>query len=156
MWQRQNKSVASMPKTVNLKECRSTPTPVEEPFMPCDDATTEVANTHCRSAVGSLIYIMMATRPDYSYCVGFWSQFLNNQTDVHWKGVKRVPAYLQGIKQHGLLCQKESTASLIGYIDADYGTSRDGKLISGNVFYISFRGPARSKHCWCSLQQRPS
>jgi hypothetical protein len=46
-----------------------------------------------REAVGSLMYLALATRPDVAYAVGVVSRFSNNPGIVHWEAVKRVFKY---------------------------------------------------------------
>ena len=40
------------------------------------------------SAVGSLMYVMVCTRPDLAYTVGVVSRFLSNMGREHWNDVK--------------------------------------------------------------------
>ena len=42
------------------------------------------------SAIGSLMYAMMCTRPDICYVVRLVSWFQSNPSLVHWKAVKRI------------------------------------------------------------------
>ena len=56
-----------------------------------------------RSAVGSLVYAMMATRPDLSWSVSKLSQYLGKSTEAHWIAVKRVFIYINSTITHGLL-----------------------------------------------------
>ena len=40
------------------------------------------------SAVGSLIYVMVATRPDIAFVVGVVSGYMANPEKKHWEAVK--------------------------------------------------------------------
>ena len=40
------------------------------------------------SAVGSLMYAMVCTRPDIAHAVGVVSRFLENPGKEHWEAVK--------------------------------------------------------------------
>lgn len=40
------------------------------------------------SAVGSLMYAMVCTRPDLAHAVGVVSRFLSNPGKKHWEAVK--------------------------------------------------------------------
>lgn len=46
-------------------------------------------------AVGKLMYLMLATRPDISYAVTKLAQFASAPTDRHWRGVIRIMRYLK-------------------------------------------------------------
>ncbi|GKG39208.1 hypothetical protein Tco_0463353, partial [Tanacetum coccineum] len=47
------------------------------------------------SAVGSLIYAMVCTRPDLAHAVGVVSRFLSNPGKKHWEAVKWIFRYLR-------------------------------------------------------------
>ena len=47
-------------------------------------------------AIGSLMYVAIATRPDISFAVSCLSQFLENLGEAHWQAVKHVFHYLAG------------------------------------------------------------
>ena len=48
------------------------------------------------SAVGSLMYAMVCTRPDIAHAVGTVSRFLSNPGREHWNAVKWILRYLHG------------------------------------------------------------
>ena len=48
------------------------------------------------SAVGSLMYAMVCTRPDIGYAVGVVSRFMSNPGKEHWNAVKWILWYLKG------------------------------------------------------------
>ena len=47
------------------------------------------------SAVGSLMYAMLCTRPDICFAVGVVSHFQSNPGPEHWIAVKHVLKYLR-------------------------------------------------------------
>jgi hypothetical protein len=78
------------------------------------------------SAVGSLMYLALGTRPDISYAVGVLSRFNSCPGRTHWNAVKRVFRYLRGTADIAL----EYGPSAVGvvasvYSDADYAGDRD-------------------------------
>jgi len=72
------------------------------------------------SAVGSLMYVMVCTRPDLAYAVSMVNRFLNQPQKENWKAVKRIFIYLKGIADVGLIYGSNSDCCLTGYSDADY------------------------------------
>jgi hypothetical protein len=48
------------------------------------------------SAVGSLMYAMVCTRPDIVHAVGVLSRYMSKAGQEHWTTVKRVFRYLRG------------------------------------------------------------
>ncbi|KAJ9566889.1 hypothetical protein OSB04_002855 [Centaurea solstitialis] len=52
------------------------------------------------SAVGSLMYAMVCTRPDIAYVLGVVSRFLSNPGKKHWEAVKWILKNLRGNKDN--------------------------------------------------------
>ena len=102
-----------------------------------------------QSAVGSLMYAMIATRPDIAFAVGAVSRFMSNPGNKHWEAVKLILRYLCGTKNR-CLCLGGGNVSIIGYTDSDYaGCSDSRKSTSGYIF--QFMGGAIS---WRSRLQK--
>ena len=57
------------------------------------------------SAVGSLMYAMVCTRPNIAHAVGVLSRFMSKPGKEHWKAVKWVLRYLRGTSDYGLCYQ---------------------------------------------------
>jgi hypothetical protein len=49
-----------------------------------------------REAIGGLMYLAVATRPDISFAVSILSRFLDRPGILHWEAVKRIMRYLIG------------------------------------------------------------
>ena len=65
-------------------------TPVEkgltlslERFLTTDDEKQKVSNVTYASAVGSLMYAMLSTRPDICFAVGLVSRYQSNPRTAH-------------------------------------------------------------------------
>ena len=56
-----------------------------------------------RAVVGSLMYLMVGTRPDLAYPLGRLSAFLENPGVVHWEAAIRVLRYVRGTADLGLI-----------------------------------------------------
>lgn len=103
-----------------------------------------------QSAVGSLLYLSVATRPDITYAVNNVARYCAEPTKEHMIAVKRIMRYLKGTRNFGLEYTKDGNKNCIGFSDADWaGNSDDRKSISGYVFQIS--GAAVS---WKSKKQQ--
>jgi hypothetical protein len=50
------------------------------------------------SAVGSLMYAQVYTRPDLAFVTGMLERYQKNPGKPHWDGVKKGLRYLQGTK----------------------------------------------------------
>jgi hypothetical protein len=90
------------------------------------------------SAVGSLMYLAVGTRPDIAYAVGALSRFNANPGRAHWKQVQHVFKYLAGTRDL-MLCYgpgQDSTRLQI-YSDADYAGDVDSaRSTSGHTVFI--------------------
>ncbi|KAE8676962.1 cytochrome P450 71A9-like [Hibiscus syriacus] len=76
------------------------------------------------SAIGSLMYAMVCTRPDIAQAVGAVSRYMNNPGKVHWKAVKWILRYLRGTTNKAL-CFKGGDTILTGYVDDDLAGNVD-------------------------------
>ncbi len=115
-----------------------------------DDLNSREEDYH--SIVGSLMYLMIATRPDLANSVGIISRYLSNPTEEHLTVAKHILRYVKGTREHALVlgCSNvEETFNLYGYADADWGNDVDTrKSTTGYVFYTR-----RGAICWCSKRQ---
>ncbi len=96
------------------------------------EGISSMAGVPYKDAIGSLIYLMICTRPDIAYAVGQASRFSQNPGKAHWSAVKRILSYLSGTLNHGILFSSKGRAHLVGFTDADYAGSR--KSTSGFLF----------------------
>ncbi|KAG2760310.1 hypothetical protein Pcac1_g27755 [Phytophthora cactorum] len=98
----QRRYVDDILKRFGMDECKAVVSPVDMStrLVPSDAATK--VNAPFREAVGALMHLMTATRPDIAYAVGYVSRFMENPQEEHWVAVKRIFRYLQGTKTHGI------------------------------------------------------
>ncbi|KAJ9547366.1 hypothetical protein OSB04_019909 [Centaurea solstitialis] len=88
------------------------------------------------SAVGSLMYAMICTRPDLAYVVSMVSRYMANPGKEHWKAVQWIFRYLKGTAD---LCLHFGRNSLgvLGYVDSDHGKDMDNRRsVTGYVFTL--------------------
>ena len=89
------------------------------------------------SAVGSLMYAMLCTRPDICYAVGVVSRYQSNPGLDHWVAVKCILKYLRRTRNYMLVYSGEDL-SLTGYTDSDFQSDRDSRRsTSGSVFTLN-------------------
>ena len=88
------------------------------------------------SVIGSLMYVMVCTRPDIAHAVGVVSKFIIKPRKQHWEAVKWILRYLKGSLD---TCLRFTGASLKlqGYIDADFaGDINSRKSTTSFVFIL--------------------
>jgi hypothetical protein len=87
-------------------------------------------------AVGALMYLAIATRPDISYSVGVLARFSKNPGPQHWKAVKHLFRYLKGTVDYKLTYSPSPSTSALftAYTDADHaGNPDNGRSTSGYI-----------------------
>uniref|UniRef100_A0A2N9IP74 Integrase catalytic domain-containing protein n=1 Tax=Fagus sylvatica TaxID=28930 RepID=A0A2N9IP74_FAGSY len=89
------------------------------------------------SAVGSLMYLMICTRPDIAFAVGMVSRFQSNPGKMHWMAIQWIFRYLKRTKGLKLTYHGSTDLKLHGFSDSDYQGCLDSrKSTSGFVFML--------------------
>ena len=90
-----------------------------------------------RSAVGSLMYLMVSSRPDLAYAVGAVSKYVESPAPAHITAVKRILRYVRGTSNYALHFGSTKTPAVLqGYSDSDWGSDADDRVsISGYAFF---------------------
>ena len=78
----------------------------------------DMAKVQYVSAVGSLMYVMVCTRPDSAYIVEVVSRFLFNPGREHWNDVKWILRYLRGTSDLKIIFGGKK-ALLVSFTDSD-------------------------------------
>ncbi|KAL4273630.1 hypothetical protein GQ457_13G014760 [Hibiscus cannabinus] len=52
------------------------------------------------SAIGSIMYAMICTRPDLSYALSMTSRYQANPGEGHWTAVKNIIKYLRRLRMY--------------------------------------------------------
>ena len=105
-----------------------------------DEERNEMKKVPYASAVGSLMYVMVCTRPDIAHVVGMVSQFLSNPGKEHWSVVKWILRYLKGTSSFNL-CFGNNKHVLDGYTDAYMAGDVDSRK-STSGYLMKFAGGA--------------
>ncbi|XP_044475753.1 secreted RxLR effector protein 161-like [Mangifera indica] len=100
------------------------------------------------SAVGSLMYAMLCTRPDIAFAVSAVSKYQSNPGERHWTTVKAILKYLRRTKEL-ILGYGGSELTLKGYSDSDFQSDVDDRK-STSAFIFVCNGGAVS---WKSAKQ---
>ena len=94
------------------------------------------------SAMGSLMYAMLCTRPIICYSVGMVSRYQSNPRLKHWQAVKHILKYLWRIRDYMLVYHSENLIP-IGYTDSDFQSNLDFRK-STSSYVFTFGGGAIS------------
>ena len=90
------------------------------------------------SAMGSIMYAMLCTRPDVSYALSATSRYQSDPGESHWIAVKNILKYLRRTKDVFLVYGGEEELVVNGYTDASFQTDKDDfRSQSGFVFCLN-------------------
>ena len=109
-----------------MSDCK----PVSTPMLPGLSLTKEMGaksedeSKHLKgtyiSAVGSLMYLAIQTRPDISYAVGVLARFNSNPGEAHSTALKHLFCYIKGTLDYRITYSKSpSLYKFTTYIDPD-------------------------------------
>src|SRR5579859_7496838 len=90
-----------------------------------------------QSMVGSLMYAMLATRPDLAQCIQQISQFSQTPTWTHEKAAKHALRYLNGTVNEGITYNGNLGMRLNFWSDANWGGEEGRESVSGFVATIA-------------------
>ncbi|CAH0550178.1 unnamed protein product [Brassicogethes aeneus] len=85
-----------------------------------------------REAIGSLMYLANATRPDIAFAVNYLARKQLEPTEDDWTSVKRIFRYLRGTSNFGLIYRGKKD-NLEAMTDASFRDCEDSTSTSGYV-----------------------
>lgn len=140
----------------NMHDAKSVSTPLGSHFKlsreqspSTDEERAHMEHVPYASAIGSLMYATVCTRPDIAQAVGVVSRYMSCPGKQHWEAVKWILRYLRGTAGYALYFRKNNSG-LQGYVDADMAGDLDGrKSTTGYVYTMG--GTAIS---WVSKLQK--
>ena len=142
VWLGQDKYAREILDRFNMKDCKPMSTPMEASAKPqrATEDSEKFDKRIYQSAIGSLLYIANATRPDLSQAVNRMASYCNEPTSVHWRMVKRIMRYLKGTINLGIMYQREINPELVAYSDSDYAGDIDTRRSTSG--YVSLKNGA--------------
>ena len=102
-----------------------------------------------RALIGSLMYLMISTRPDIACSLIQLSRFLQNWGKAHWTAAIDLLIYVNSTPHLGVTYHYGPT-KLIGFADANWaGNTDNARSTTGYIFYLA-NGPIS----WKSKEQK--
>ncbi|KAL5553855.1 hypothetical protein UlMin_041256 [Ulmus minor] len=104
-----------------------------------EEDVQKMAKVPYASAVGSVMYAMVCTRPNIAHAVSLVSRYMANPGKAHWEVVKWLLRYLKGSLNCGLLYKRLDEPSYLvkGFVDADHAGDLDKRRSSrGYIFTV--------------------
>jgi hypothetical protein len=90
------------------------------------------------SAVGSLMYVQVCTRPDLAFVTGMLGRYQKNPGVSHWNRIKKVLRYIQDTNDLMLTYERSDSLKIVGYSDLDFAGCLDtDRSTSGYLFKLA-------------------
>lgn len=91
----------------------------------CDDEVEIMSRVSYNLVIGSIIYVMICTRPDASYTLSMVSRYQYNPGGSNWTIVKNILKYLMNTKDIFLVFGGKYELIVNRYSDSSFQTGRD-------------------------------
>jgi hypothetical protein len=112
---------------LSKKQCPKTPAELEK-----------MSKIPYASAIGSIMYAMVCTRPDVAFALSMGSRYESSLGEAHWCAAKNILKYLRRTKDDFLVYGGDDKLVVQGYTDASFQTDRDGfESQLGYVFILN-------------------
>ncbi|KAJ9490931.1 hypothetical protein VN97_g2331 [Penicillium thymicola] len=120
-----------------LDRCNPCATPMNEKqaLTPFDGTASKAEIKEFQTKIGTLIWLMVSTRPDISFVVIKLAKHAKNPGSTHFQALKKVFRYLVGSKHLSIAFspahqEPACQGHLIGYCDADWAGPHSEKGLS--------------------------
>ena len=100
-----------------------------------DNSSTRRTKAPYRAAIGSLLYLAGATRPDLAFAVNKHSRSQMNPTENYWENVSRILRYLKGTK-HLCLTYRGKTNGMEAISDASFIDCEESRSTEGYIIKL--------------------
>ncbi|KAJ8507855.1 hypothetical protein ONZ45_g9806 [Pleurotus djamor] len=137
-------------KRFNLTNCRHAKTPLPMGYKPepYDRQSTPELRSKFQQVIGSLLYIMLGTRPDIAYAVIKMAQHSANPSKEHLEKAMHILRYLSSTPNYSIVYDGGKGEGLFAYTDSDWSSPK-----STTGFFVSL---ASGITCWQSRKQSTS
>lgn len=150
----QERYILDILERFGMSECKPIGTPRDTHQKLSTEQVTDdnslVGKVPFQEAVGSLLYLAQATRPDIAFAVNDISRFNNRHTTIHWTAVKRILRYLKGTISMKLRFTRSGPMNIHCYTDSDWASDIDSRRSCAGHVVIMSNGAIS----WSSKKQR--
>ena len=113
-----------------MQDCKSAATPLPAGYMPepvsQDTAIDPELRSRYQTVIGSLLYLMLGTRPDIAFAVTKLAQFAARPSKDHLNKALYICRYLRGTSNYCLSYNGASGQGLVACTDSDWASDSDG------------------------------
>src|ERR1700733_8835781 len=136
----------------NMINAKTAPTPLPSGYNPVEnkDLVNPVLHQQYQSVIGSLLYLMLGTRPDIAFAVIKMSQFSANPSKTHLDKAIYIMRYLVGTQDYKIVYNGKKGEGLQAYTDSDWAADKLKRQSTTGYFATL----ASSSVCWQSHLQK--
>ena len=149
LWLNQRKYIETILHRFNMQECKPVKVPIlvgvrlssEQCPKTQEEEEEDMSHVPYASAIGSLMYAMVCTRPYIAHAMGDLRRYMSKPGKERWTTIKRVFRYLRGTTDHAICYQGKAGLDRVldvhGFVDADWDGDMDHRRsTSGYVFNL--------------------
>jgi len=137
----QESMIERVSERFQVSDCKPTYLPADansKLIKSSEDDQRKAAGRPYRELVGSLMYLMVCTRPDISNSVGEVSRFCENFGIDHWNAALKILKYLKTTKDMSLVFDGSHPDQVVAYADASWASDQDtGRSVTGYVVTVN-------------------
>jgi hypothetical protein len=139
-------------KRLGMENARSALTPLPEGYLPVKNMADPVSSlrSQYQSVIGSLLYLMIRSRPDICFAVIKMSQHSSNPTEEHLRIARKICCYLVNTSNLGIRFKGNPGDGFQSWTDSDWASDPNNRR-STTGFFTTLTGGAVS---WTSTAQR--
>ena len=102
-----------------MQNCKTARTPLPQGYNPekYEGAVDTARRSQFQMVIGSLLYLMLGTRPDIAFAVTKLAQHSANPSQDHLNKALYICRYLQGTRDYKLEYDGKSGLGLVAYVD---------------------------------------
>eukprot|EP00253_Pinus_taeda_P022579 PITA_22579 len=127
LWLNQRKYVETILQRFNMQDSKPVKVPIPvgvrlsaKKCPKTQEEEEDMSRLPYSSAVGSLMYAMVCTRPDIAHAMGVLSRFMSKLGKEHWTKVKWVSTYLRGTSDYVSWMSKKQSIVALSTTEAKY------------------------------------
>src|ERR1700733_4006563 len=136
----------------NMINAKIAPTPLPSRYNPVEnkESVNSVLRQQYQSVIGSLLYLMLGTRPDIAFAVIKMSQFSANPSKTHLDKAIYIMRYLVGTQDYKIVYNGKKGEGLQAYTDSDWAADEIKRRSTTGYFATLASGSV----CWQSRLQK--
>ena len=136
----------------DMQNAKGADTPLPSSWIPRDNdaPVNNQLRQKYQSVIGSLLYLMLGTRPDIAFAVIKLSQYSANPSQDHYNKALHIIRYLIDNRSGKVVYDGKSNAGILAYCDSDWASDPDDRKSHTGMIIQMATGPVS----WVSHKQK--